>query len=193
MTVGDYPQQITKDVTFLVVNCSSAYNGILGRPTLNSWKATTSTYHLMIKFLTEYEIGELRGDQVAAYECYITMLELEDYQQTMYIGEQRTAVELVEELEEIILDESRPERMTRIGTLANSLIRQDLTGFLRMNQDVFAWSHEDMPGIDPSVIVHRLNVNPASSPIRQKKQVFAQERDKAIAEEVRKLLESGFI
>ena len=62
-----------------------------------------------------------------------------------------------------------------------------------MNQDVFAWGHEDMPGIDPSVIVHRLNVNPASSPIRQKKRVFAQEREKAIAEEVRKLLEAGFI
>ena len=50
-----------------------------------------------------------------------------------------------------------------------------------------------MPGIDPSVIVHRLNVLPSFSPIRQKKQVFAQERDKAIAEEVRKLLEADFI
>ena len=28
--VGDYPQQITKDVTFLVVDCSFAYNAILG-------------------------------------------------------------------------------------------------------------------------------------------------------------------
>ena len=36
MTVGDYLQQITKDVTFLVINCSSAYNVILGHPTLNS-------------------------------------------------------------------------------------------------------------------------------------------------------------
>ena len=60
VTVGDYPQQITKEVTFLVVDCSSAYNGILGRPTLNSWKAATSTYHLMIKFPTDYRIGELR-------------------------------------------------------------------------------------------------------------------------------------
>ena len=50
--VGDYPQQITKDVTFLVVDYSSAYNAILGQPTLNSWKAVTSTYHLMIKFST---------------------------------------------------------------------------------------------------------------------------------------------
>ena len=80
-----------------------------------------------------------------------------------------------------------------MGILASPMIHQDLAGFLRMNQDVFTWSHEDMPGIDPSVIVHRLNVNPASSPIRQKKRVFAQERDKAVVEEVRKLLEAGFI
>ena len=30
--VGDYPQQITKNITFLVVDCLSAYNAILGRP-----------------------------------------------------------------------------------------------------------------------------------------------------------------
>ena len=62
ITVGDYAQQITRDVTFLVVDCSFAYNDILGRPTLNSWKVATSTYHLMIKFPTKYGIGELRGD-----------------------------------------------------------------------------------------------------------------------------------
>ena len=50
-----------------------------------------------------------------------------------------------------------------------------------------------MPGIDPSVIVHRLNVLPSFSPIRQKKRVFAQEQDKTIAEEVQNLLEADFI
>ena len=64
VTIGDYPQQIIKDVTFLVVDCSSAYNAIIGWPTLNSWKAITSTYHLMIKLSTEYGVGELWGDQV---------------------------------------------------------------------------------------------------------------------------------
>ena len=102
--VGDYLQQITKDVTFLVVDCSSTYNDILRRPTLNSWKAAMSTYHLMIKFPIEYTIGELRGDQVASRECYIAILEMEDHQQTMCIGEQRTTVEPIEELEEISLD-----------------------------------------------------------------------------------------
>ena len=70
MMVEDYPQQITKDVTFLVIDCSFVYNAILGQPTLNSWKAVTSTYHLMIKFSTEYGVGKVRGDQVAARECY---------------------------------------------------------------------------------------------------------------------------
>ena len=87
----------------------------------------------MIKFPTEYEIGELREDQVAACECYIAMLELEDHQQTMYIGKQWTTAEPVEELEEISLDESKPKQTTRMGTLASPLIRQDLAGFLRMN------------------------------------------------------------
>ena len=79
VTVGDYSQQITKDVTFLVVDCSSAYNAILGRPTLNSWKALTLTYHLMIKFPNEYGMGEVWGDQVAVHECYIAMLEIDDH------------------------------------------------------------------------------------------------------------------
>ena len=47
--------------------------------------------------------------------------------------------------------------------------------------------------IDPSVIIHKLNVLPSFSPIHQKKQVFMQDQDKAIAEEVYKLQEANFI
>ena len=140
VTVGDYPQLITKDVTFLVIDCSFAYNAILGRPTLNSWKAVTSTYHLMIKFPTEYGVGELRGDQMATRECYIVMLEMDDHQQTICIKEQQITAKPMEELEEVTLDDSRLERTTRMGTLASQPVRQALMTFLRENQDVFVWS-----------------------------------------------------
>ena len=56
---------------------------------------------------------------MAARECYVAMLEMDDHLQTMCIEEQRTTLELVEELEEVPLDDSRPERMTRIGTLVS--------------------------------------------------------------------------
>ena len=103
---------------------------------------------------------------MAVRKCYIAMLEMEDHQQTMCIKEQRTIAESVEELEEVTLDESRLEWTTRMGTLASQPIRQALAPFLKMNKDLFAWSHEDMPGIDPSVIVHKPNVNAISSPVR---------------------------
>ena len=92
VVVGDYPQQIAKDVTFLVVNCSFAYNAILGRPTLNSWKIVTSTYHLMIKFPTDYGVGELRGNQMATRECYVAMMEMDDHLQAMSIEDRKSVV-----------------------------------------------------------------------------------------------------
>ena len=72
----------------------------------------------MIKFPTEYGIGELRGDQVAACECYIAMLEMEDHQQIICIEEQWTIAEPTKELKEVPLNESRPEQTTRMGMLA---------------------------------------------------------------------------
>ena len=108
--VGDYPQQITKDVTFLVVDCSSTYNAILGRPTLNAWKAVTSTYHLMIKFPTDYGVWELHENQIAAHECHIAMLEMNNHLQTMNIEEQRMMTEPIERFEEIPLDSSKLDR-----------------------------------------------------------------------------------
>ena len=93
----------------MFIDCSFAYNAILGRLTLNSWRAVTSTYHLMIKFATKYGVREVRGNQVAVHECYIATLEMEDHMQTMCIEEQRMVAEPVEGLEEVLLNDSRPE------------------------------------------------------------------------------------
>ena len=87
----------------------------------------------MIKFPTEYGVGELRRNQVAARECYIAMLEMEDQQQTMCIGKQRALAEPIEEIEEVRLDDARPERTTKTGTLASWPVQQTITTFLRNN------------------------------------------------------------
>ena len=50
-----------------------------------------------------------------------------------------------------------------------------------------------MPGIDPSVITHRLNVSPSYKPVHQKMRVFALEWDNAIKEEVQKLVTAEFV
>ena len=67
---GTYPAQITKKINFLKVDYPSTYNIILGRPTLHRLKAATSTYYLKVKFPTTHGVGEIKGDQVLARECY---------------------------------------------------------------------------------------------------------------------------
>ena len=67
---GTYPKQVTKEIDFLIVNCPSTYNIILGRPTLDRLRAATSTYYSKVKFLTAHRVGEIKGDQVLARECY---------------------------------------------------------------------------------------------------------------------------
>ena len=166
VVVGAYPQQVTKDVNFLMVDCSSSYNAIIERPTLNSWKAVTSTYHLSVKFPTEYGVGEVQRDQLAARECYLAMRAMDEQVQMMNIEEMRVVAESTEVLENISLDKDNPKKSTRIVADLEEKIKKDLFCFLRENIDVFAWSHEDMPGIDPSVITHCLNVYPSSKPVR---------------------------
>ena len=50
-----------------------------------------------------------------------------------------------------------------------------------------------MPGIDPGVITHCLNVCPSSKLVRQKKRVFHPKIDGAIKDEVQKLMVAKFI
>ena len=121
------------------------------------------------------------------------MLAMDEQTQTMNIEERRIVAKPTEVLEDISLDEDDPGKSTRIGADLEGKIKKDLIHFLRENIDVFAWSHEDMSGIDPSVITHRMNIYPSSKPVRQKKMVFAPEKNNAIKEEVQKLTLAKFI
>ena len=90
------------------------------------------------------------------------MMALDKQVQTMSIEERRVVVEPTEVLEDVLLQEGDPEKFTRIGTSMKEKARKDLIQFLRKSIDFFAWSHDDMLGINPSVITHRLNVYPCS-------------------------------
>jgi hypothetical protein len=70
VTVGDYPTTKIIMVKFLLIDRPSAYNAILGRTALNDLKAITSTSHLKTKFPTERGVGEVRGEQGMARQCY---------------------------------------------------------------------------------------------------------------------------
>ena len=162
VTVGTYPTQLTRQLDFLVVDCPSSYNVIIGRPTLNKWKAATSTYCLKVKFPTDNGVGEVKGDQVLARECYQAVLAAKE-NHTWVIEEKDE--DKVEALEVVELVKGQVTKTTRIGTMLSPEMKAKLVQFLKENLDVFAWSHEDMPGISPEIIQHKLNVNPDRKPV----------------------------
>ena len=61
VTTGTHPTQVTKQVDFLIFNCPSSYNVILGQPTRNQLKAITLTYCLKVKFLTKRDTTNMLG------------------------------------------------------------------------------------------------------------------------------------
>ena len=62
VTAGSHPFQVTNRHNFLVVDSPSSYNVTIGRPTLNRWKAATSTYCWKVKFPTEQRVEEIKRD-----------------------------------------------------------------------------------------------------------------------------------
>jgi hypothetical protein len=188
-----YPKQVRASVKFLVVDCPLAYNVIIGCPTLNKLRAVTSTYHLLIRFPTEHGIGEFKGDQATARECYFAFFGLETRHQTMTIDEGQRLVEPTEELEVVVLDDEKPHKTMNIRTRMDERLREFIIKFLKSNLDVFTWTHDNMLGIDPSTIFHKLNVDPSIQPIKQKRRVFTLDRNQAISDEVEKLLTARFI
>ena len=197
LTLGDPPCQATTIARFLVVDAPSAYNMLLGRPSLNAVKAVPSAYHMMIKFPTTSGVGMVRGDQRVARECYSASMKKKTVD-NVYLDdldmcdEVNTRPEPSEELEPILLDDN-PEYLAYIGSKLAEYLRSPLSRFLRQNKDVFAWKQADMGGIDPTIITHRLNVSPSFKPVKQKRRSLALERQKAINEEVDKLLKAGAI
>lgn len=81
----------------------------------------------------------------------------------------------------------------KIGSGLTQEVREELIKFLTKNKDTFAWTAEDMPGIDPSIISHELHVDPSFKHIKQKRRKLGPDGAKAVNDEVERLLKVGSI
>ncbi|GFS41537.1 hypothetical protein Acr_00g0074980 [Actinidia rufa] len=79
VTLGMEPHQTTIWQAFIVVDCPSPYNAILGRPTLGGTKAITSTYHLKMKFSTSTGITD---DEMEVLRDEVEQITLADPRET---------------------------------------------------------------------------------------------------------------
>jgi hypothetical protein len=67
------------------------------------------------------------------------------------------------------------------------------TSLFKEFRDIFAWSYEEMSGIDPSIVVHEIKTYPGAKPVRQRLRPVHPRKAATIKLEVEKLLKAGFI
>ncbi|KAK3040693.1 hypothetical protein RJ639_028389 [Escallonia herrerae] len=155
VTVGAPSNQAKLMLDFVVVRVPSAYNAILGRTSLNQLRAVVSTYHMKMKFPTENGVGEVKGDQVVAWQCYMASCR-NRANETLMIEDLRdeTKVERGKPAEDLFDIELYPrnQEKIRVGTGLSDDLRLKLVDLLRSYSDIFAWMESDMPGIDLEAI-----------------------------------------
>ncbi|XP_075640353.1 uncharacterized protein LOC142612114 [Castanea sativa] len=156
-------------VNFIVVMAYSPYTAILARPWLHAMEAVSSTVHVMVKYPIRGNVGE------AARE--------------VGLDEDEGSAE---QLDRVIIGVDK-EKYFQVGSKLPIQEIEELVQFLRDNIDVFAWTTYDVPGINPEVICHHLNINPHATPRQQPPRRASQEHAEAVKEEVGKLKQAGAI
>ena len=98
-----------------------------------------------------------------------------------------------EEMEIVNLGVGDERKEVKVGTGMTTPVRNELVVLLQNYQDIFAWSYQDMPGLNPDIVQHRLPLNPECSPVKQKLRRMKPEMSLKIKEEVKKQFDAGFM
>ncbi|GKC23500.1 hypothetical protein Tco_1025650 [Tanacetum coccineum] len=181
VTLGDEEHSTKALMNFMVVRSPSPYNGIIGRPSLRKIQAVPSTAHGILKFLVKEGIATIRSTTIIPAEC-IMVGEAED-----------TSPPREPSVTERIKVAIHPEYLDQTVLIGGSLSekgRMELCNLLKENLDIFTWKPTDITDIPRSIVEHCLNIREGCQPIRQKRRGQAPDRNKAIQEEVVKLVEA---
>ncbi|VFQ85558.1 unnamed protein product [Cuscuta campestris] len=173
--VRDGTHRLWLDMEFMVVQLDCAHHLILGRPGLEDLDCVISPVHLCMKFATTTGVGVARANQSLSRSCYVkatkSQARVNENVNTMCAAiqkeERRPRVEPAEEVEEVSLDPAKPEQKVK--------------------------GPEDMPRVDSRIICHRLAVDPAHKPIKQKKRFLSSERRDFVNKQVTTLQSIGHI
>ncbi|XP_024004868.1 uncharacterized protein LOC112082014 [Eutrema salsugineum] len=181
---------VTKIVEFCVTDHPAIYNVIMETPWINGTRAVPSTYHLCLKFPTPAGVKTIWGNKKESRMCCLAEHKLRN----PFAESRETRAEPVcDAVDSVCIDEARPERCVEIGTKLEEPLRSELLSLLKENNNTFAWTAEDMPGISIDVTCHELNVDPTFKPVKQKRRKLGPEQAKAVNDEVERLLKVGSI
>ncbi|GAU51810.1 hypothetical protein TSUD_415980 [Trifolium subterraneum] len=107
--------------------------------------------------------------------------------------EKRTIQPHKEVIELINLGSEEEKKEIKIGASLEASVKERVIVLLREYVDIFAWSYQDMPGLDPEIVEHHLPLKPECPPVMQKLRRTHPDMALKIKEEVQKQIDAGFL
>ncbi|XP_039683803.1 uncharacterized protein [Medicago truncatula] len=107
--------------------------------------------------------------------------------------ERKTIQPYGDELEVINLGTKEDKKEIKVGASLETSVKQQVIELLKEYVDVFAWSYQDMPGLDTDIVVHHLPLKPECPPVKQKLRRTRPDMALKIKEEVQKQIDAGFL
>ncbi|KAK1431975.1 hypothetical protein QVD17_08812 [Tagetes erecta] len=170
---GTTPTTRIVNISFLVIQGSSAHNAIIGQPGLSLLGGVASTIHGSLKFPTPEGIGTIYSNKVCA--------EISQKEATK------------SDHKGWVLNQHYPEQALLIGNMLTASGKDKLKRLLIKYEDVFAWQLSDMTGVPRSLADDKLDTYKAVEPVAQKRRSMGAERSRAVREEVNRLVEAGIL
>ena len=99
----------------------------------------------------------------------------------------------IDQLEEIDIAPRHKPRPAYVSAKLDPEYKQELIDLLKEVKDCFAWEYYEMPGLDRSIVEHRLPIKPGYRPFKQAPRRFNPNVLDDIKNETERLLEAKFI
>jgi hypothetical protein len=199
VTFGFIHNTRTEQVVFDIVDMEYPYNAIIGRGRLNAFEAILHPTYLCMKIPSEQGPIAVHGSQEAARGAEGNWTDskaihnidgAETYQQYKYKREKAASVD---QPKPMLLCEDIAEQRVLLGSQLSEEQEKTLLRFLFNNKGVFAWSANDLCGVNKDVIEHSLNADPSFRPRKQRLRKMSEYKVEGARNKVKRLLSAGVI
>jgi hypothetical protein len=196
---------------FEVIDWPSQYHAILGRPAFAKFMAVSHYAYLTLKIPGPKGTITVQGSFEVSNTCdkefnrlaqtfgmtaeYARLKEETDHNVLPDVGRSLPdqAFDATQDSKKIQVHPTDPSKTTSIAENLDPTYESVLIEFLREHWEIFAWCPSDMPSVPRELIEHALNVDPKAKLVKQPLRRFDEPKRKAIASELHRLENTGFI
>jgi hypothetical protein len=199
VTFGYVHNTRSEQVVFDIVDMEYPYNAIIGRGTLNAFKAILHPAYLCMKIPSEQGPITIDGSQEAARRAEGSWTDskvihnIDGTEACQQYKHKREKVASADQPKPMLLFEDIADQRVLLGSQLSDEQEKTLLRFLFNNKDVFAWTANDLCGVNRDFIEHSLNVDPSFSPRKQRLWKMSKDKAEGARNEVKRLLSAGAI